>query len=193
MLKAPLKPKRIRKTTIKPAAVKVTRPTRKALRKQSQEDPKSISVEQEEYTPMRKVPDKMQMLVDQQVPQRGLYRVYSEGDKVYNASLMLADIAQNNNKFYIVQLLQSIMEDDMFAVYTRWGRVGFDGQSNCYPFSNAKEAIEFYEAKFREKAEKGYTEIKIALEEQSDSDDFLDLLKGRQKSSKLNEKVQVTL
>lgn len=38
------------------------------------------------------------------------------------------NVGNNNNKFYIIQLLQS---DDgkKYSVWTRWGRVGYDGQN----------------------------------------------------------------
>lgn len=180
---------------IKPEPAK-RRATRRTTQKAIKDNSDSISIEQEkqnlkEELPLQIAQDKMRLLVNSHVPQKGQYRVYSEDDKVYNASLMYTDIAHNNNKFYIVQILQAILEPELFTVFTRWGRVGFDGQTNCYPFSDSDSAVEFYEEKYREKAEKGYTEIKTELEEESDSEELENIIKAVGKSSKLDPRVQV--
>lgn len=184
------KVKQIRK--VKPEATKKTRGRRGAAKRVQDEDQTSVAPENEEHLFMQVAPDKMQLLVDSHVPQRGQYRVYSEGSTTYNTSLMLADLAHNCNKFYIVQLLQSILDEEAFVVFTRWGRVGFDGQSVCYPFDDVGLAAAFYEAKCREKAGGGYTEIGMALQE-SDSDNSEIEVRDKHKNSKLDPRVQVLL
>ena len=41
---------------------------------------------------------------------------------------MWSDLKNNNNKYYIIQLLQSDNNANLFYVFNRWGRVGVDGQ-----------------------------------------------------------------
>lgn len=41
---------------------------------------------------------------------------------------MWSDCKNNNNKYYIIQLLQSDSNPNDFKVFNRWGRVGTDGQ-----------------------------------------------------------------
>jgi len=38
------------------------------------------------------------------------------------------NISQNNNKFYVIQLLKS---GNGYYLFTRWGRVGENGQNSC--------------------------------------------------------------
>ncbi|XP_049603711.1 poly [ADP-ribose] polymerase 2 [Syngnathus scovelli] len=59
----------------------------------------------------------------------GKAHVYSEGADVYDVMLNQTNLQFNNNKYYLIQLL----EDDaakVFSVWTRWGRVGKVGQSS---------------------------------------------------------------
>jgi poly [ADP-ribose] polymerase 2/3/4 len=53
--------------------------------------------------------------------------VYESGDDVFDAMLNQTNIGTNNNKFYVIQLLES---DDKktYHCFTRWGRVGVPGQ-----------------------------------------------------------------
>lgn len=56
------------------------------------------------------------------------HRVYIEkSGLIYDASLNQTNASNNNNKFYIVQLLQNAKGD--CQVWTRWGRVGDRGQT----------------------------------------------------------------
>ncbi|RVE60960.1 hypothetical protein OJAV_G00166110 [Oryzias javanicus] len=59
----------------------------------------------------------------------GKAHVYSEGKDVYDVMLNQTNLQFNNNKFYLIQLL----EDDgfkSFSVWMRWGRVGKVGQNS---------------------------------------------------------------
>ncbi|XP_033838942.1 poly [ADP-ribose] polymerase 2 [Periophthalmus magnuspinnatus] len=59
----------------------------------------------------------------------GKAHVYSEGKDVYDVMLNQTNLQFNNNKFYLIQLL----EDDVsqsFSVWMRWGRVGKVGQNS---------------------------------------------------------------
>lgn len=70
---------------------------------------------------------------------------------VWKATLNQTNIGQNNNKFYIIQLLQSDANANQFYVWNRWGRVGYDGQSKNMPFSSLMAAKAEFEKKFEQK------------------------------------------
>uniref|UniRef100_A0A8C4RRE2 Poly [ADP-ribose] polymerase n=1 Tax=Erpetoichthys calabaricus TaxID=27687 RepID=A0A8C4RRE2_ERPCA len=56
-------------------------------------------------------------------------RVYCEGDDIYDVMLNQTNVQYNNNKYYLIQLLQDDSEL-VFSVWMRWGRVGKIGQSS---------------------------------------------------------------
>lgn len=59
----------------------------------------------------------------------GKAHVYSEGKDVYDVMLNQTNLQFNNNKYYLIQLL----EDDgskAYSVWMRWGRVGKVGQNS---------------------------------------------------------------
>lgn len=57
------------------------------------------------------------------------YRVYTDKDnKIYAATLNQSNISNNNNKFYILQILINEKNPNDVIFYTRWGRVGVPGQ-----------------------------------------------------------------
>jgi predicted DNA-binding WGR domain protein len=88
----------------------------------------------------------MPKFVDKQVPDRTKYKVVEEYATVLNQT----NITDNNNKFYIIQLL--VDNDDKYYVWTRWGRVGENGQNNIDEFDDVKkDAIEEYKKKFKTK------------------------------------------
>ncbi|OAY61835.1 poly [ADP-ribose] polymerase 2-A [Manihot esculenta] len=76
------------------------------------------------------------------------YHVLQLGDDVYDAMLNQTNVGNNNNKFFVIQLLQS---DDggRFIVYNRWGRVGVRGQDKLFgPYTCQDTAIYEFEQKF---------------------------------------------
>ncbi|KAL8548706.1 hypothetical protein ACS0TY_007826 [Phlomoides rotata] len=79
------------------------------------------------------------------------YHVLQVGDEIYDAMLNQTNIGENNNKFFVIQVLES---DDggKFMVYFRWGRVGVKGQTNLKgPYSSQPNAISEFENKFSDK------------------------------------------
>ena len=105
-------------------------------------------------------------MVDSKMPTANSYHVYEAGGKVYNASLMWSDVKANNNKFYLIQLLQSDQNPGSFLVWNRWGRVGYDGQHAEFRCPSPENGIKTYQKKFDEKVGKGYTEIEISYDEE---------------------------
>eukprot|EP00451_Oxyrrhis_marina_P039108 CAMPEP_0204369044 /NCGR_PEP_ID=MMETSP0469-20131031/44652_1 /ASSEMBLY_ACC=CAM_ASM_000384 /TAXON_ID=2969 /ORGANISM="Oxyrrhis marina" /LENGTH=529 /DNA_ID=CAMNT_0051358707 /DNA_START=12 /DNA_END=1601 /DNA_ORIENTATION=+ len=86
-------------------------------------------------------------VVDSRVPGRTTYTVFQD----YACKLNQTNIdgGSNNNKFYIIQVLQS--SDGSFATWNRWGRVGEDGQNALKKFPAAPQAIADFKAKFKAK------------------------------------------
>ncbi|KAL0435900.1 UNVERIFIED_CONTAM: Poly [ADP-ribose] polymerase 2 [Sesamum radiatum] len=79
------------------------------------------------------------------------YHVLQVGDEIYDAMLNQTNVGENNNKFFVIQVLES---DDggEFMVYYRWGRVGVKGQDKLNgPYTSQQAAISEFEKKFYDK------------------------------------------
>ncbi|KAJ1560509.1 Poly [ADP-ribose] polymerase 3, partial [Nowakowskiella sp. JEL0078] len=66
----------------------------------------------------------------------------------YGAKLNQTNIRDNNNKFYVIQLIKS---NEIYYVLNRWGRVGEIGQSNTADFLDENEAVNAFKKKFKDK------------------------------------------
>ena len=97
--------------------------------------------------------------VDALVPNKDNYRVLQDAGKSYSATLNQSNLSDNNNKFYIIQILQHETTGNVF-VWNRWGRVGVPGQ-NALKGPMPKDAcIREYNHKHHDKTVKGdYREI----------------------------------
>ncbi|CAL5425981.1 unnamed protein product [Camellia sinensis] len=89
-------------------------------------------------------------VLDQWLPEhiKAQYHVLQRDDEIYDAMLNQTNVRENNNKFYVIQVLES---DDggRFMVYNRWGRVGIKGQDKFYgPYTSQHSAIQEFEQKF---------------------------------------------
>ncbi|KAJ7977582.1 Poly [ADP-ribose] polymerase [Quillaja saponaria] len=76
------------------------------------------------------------------------YHVLQLDDEIYDAMLNQTNVGNNNNKFYVIQALES---DDgrKLMVYNRWGRVGIKGQDKLHgPYTSLDRAIEEFEQNF---------------------------------------------
>ena len=71
----------------------------------------------------------------------------------FHTKLMQTNLGANNNKFYIAQLLQ---KGASFAVWTRWGRLGENGQSKLLPASNFDDGVKIYGKKFKDKTKNNW-------------------------------------
>ncbi|NXV72942.1 PARP3 polymerase, partial [Atlantisia rogersi] len=76
-------------------------------------------------------------------------RVYED----YDCTLNQTNISANNNKFYIIQLLE---HSGAYSVWSRWGRVGEEGQSKLMPSASLEAAKKDFEKKFREKTKNSW-------------------------------------
>ena len=97
--------------------------------------------------------------VDEFFPNRDRYEVYTEAGKNYATTLNQSNIGNNNNKFYILQILKSDAHFKDIIFFTRWGRVGVPGQQAAIPCGDFGTASYRYHKKLREKLNGGYREV----------------------------------
>ncbi|RUS87948.1 hypothetical protein EGW08_004303 [Elysia chlorotica] len=89
--------------------------------------------------------------VDDQCPLVGKASVFEAGKVVWDCMLNQTNIANNNNKYYLIQLLQQDTSKT-FYVWLRWGRVGYNGQTNLINCSsNLDNAKSTFAKKFKDK------------------------------------------
>lgn len=86
----------------------------------------------------------------------GKAHVYNEGNDVYEVMLNQTNIQFNNNKYYLIQLLQ----DDnakVYNVWMRWGRVGKVGQSSLVSYGgDLLKAKDVFIKKFLDKTKNNW-------------------------------------
>ena len=75
-------------------------------------------------------------------------------------------MAHNNNKYYILQVLQKDSDPTSFYFWTRWGRVGVPGQNALMGPLSKDQAVTLFDKKLYDKTSKGeYTKIDINYDE----------------------------
>ncbi|KAH7104705.1 PARP-domain-containing protein, partial [Auriculariales sp. MPI-PUGE-AT-0066] len=89
--------------------------------------------------------------VDPKSPYVNTHQVYSGGGEVWDAMLNQTDPIKNANKFYVIQVLHNIGNDASCILFTRWGRVGEDGQSQTKGSFPPSVAIEEFKKQFKSK------------------------------------------
>ncbi|XP_061695954.1 poly [ADP-ribose] polymerase 2 isoform X2 [Syngnathoides biaculeatus] len=137
----------------------------------------------------------------------GKAHVYSEGADVYDVMMNQTNLQFNNNKYYLIQLL----EDDsakVFSVWMRWGRVGKVGQSSLTSCGgDLLKAKDIFKKKFFDKTKNewehraGFEKVAgkydmVYMDYSSSSKEEKETLavaKAPSKTSKLNKKVQSLL
>ncbi|KAI7807659.1 protein mono-ADP-ribosyltransferase PARP3 [Triplophysa rosa] len=73
----------------------------------------------------------------------------------YDCMLNQTNIGHNNNKFYVIQVLEF---GGKHYCWTRWGRVGESGQNNLAGPTNADAAIKNFEKKFKDKTKNNWSD-----------------------------------
>ncbi|KAJ7536040.1 hypothetical protein O6H91_12G054800 [Diphasiastrum complanatum] len=99
-------------------------------------------------------------VLDQYLPSdiQSKFHVLQRGDVIYDAMLNQTNVGDNNNKFYVLQVLESDTSNS-YHVYNRWGRVGVKGQDKLAgPYSSRDQAIIAFETKFFEKTKNDWSE-----------------------------------
>ncbi|XP_022899060.1 poly [ADP-ribose] polymerase 2 isoform X1 [Olea europaea var. sylvestris] len=97
-------------------------------------------------------------VLDKWLPEhiKAQFHVLQVGDEIYDAMLNQTNVGGNNNKFYMIQILES---DDggKYMVYYRWGRVGVKGQDKLNgPYISQQAAISEFEQKFFDKTKNNW-------------------------------------
>ncbi|XP_049378442.1 poly [ADP-ribose] polymerase 2 isoform X2 [Solanum stenotomum] len=88
------------------------------------------------------------------------YHVLQQGNDIYDATLNQTNVGNNNNKFYIIQVLENDSGGN-FLVYTRWGRVGAKGGTKISgPYTSAYDATSEFESKFYDKTKNDWSNRK---------------------------------
>ena len=90
--------------------------------------------------------------IDEGFPQyqNGPYHVHEDGGMVFNAMLNQTNIGQNNNKYYIIQLIKHNSKEE-YVVLCRWGRVGKVAGKSETPINNGNQAKYDFGKKFTSK------------------------------------------
>lgn len=71
----------------------------------------------------------------------------------YDCMLNQTNIGANNNKFYVIQLLE---KGGKYYAWTRWGRVGEDGQNALIGPTDFGKALKAFQAKFKDKTKNAW-------------------------------------
>jgi len=99
----------------------------------------------------KKIVVKGRAAVDEHSGHTGDCHVLENGDEIFNAMLNQTNIDSNNNKFYVIQVLEAD-KGGSYYTFNRWGRVGENGQKKLVPFGSSKDrAIADFRKKFKEK------------------------------------------
>ena len=144
-----------------------------------------------DVTPIVKVVDK-KAIVDQYFPDRNQYHIYSDDENYFNGkffscTLNKSDLDKNNNKFYIIQLLEHDSNNSL-VLFTRWGRIGVPGQHEKKDVDSTS-GPKLFMKKYKDKTKGGYQEIFIDYEAEVKKED----LPEEKKENKNKKKFQNTL
>ncbi|CAF3853919.1 unnamed protein product, partial [Rotaria sp. Silwood1] len=91
--------------------------------------------------------------------------VYCENNDVFDCMLNQTNVENNNNKFYLIQLLED-NDCKKYYVWLRWGRVGYNGQNNLEHFGcDLDGAKRFFLSKIFEKVDENNKKQLVAIEE----------------------------
>ena len=138
----------------------------KPKRKKNQKKKDKKSPEVKDVTPVVKIVDK-KAIVDQYFQDRSQYHIYQDDENVFNGkyfacTLNKSDLDKNNNKFYIIQLLEHDSNNSL-VLFTRWGRIGVPGQHEIKDV-DSKSGPKLFMKKYKDKTKGGYQEIFIDYE-----------------------------
>lgn len=78
------------------------------------------------------------------------YHVYKDNDDIYSCTLNQTDVKNNNNKFYIMQLLEGD-NNNQYILYKRYGRIGNAGVISIDTYASQGMATYGYKKLFKQK------------------------------------------
>ncbi len=97
--------------------------------------------------------------VDSLCPIAGSHHVFFDDDGIWDCMLNQTNIQNNNNKYYLIQLLADDATGKQFAVWMRWGRVGMNGQNSLVRCGgDLDHAKATYKKKFTDKTKNDWDE-----------------------------------
>ena len=103
---------------------------------------------------------KVVLQCDKFCPKFGAVEIFCDKstEEPYACTLNQTNIAQNNNKFFVIQVLKSFNANHYFA-WIRWGRVGYHGQTALTDCGcDVEKAISIFEKKFFDKTKNNWDE-----------------------------------
>ena len=145
------------------------------------------STEKKSESSVVKIVDK-KAIVDQYFPNRNQYHIYQDSDNVFNGqyfscTLNKSDLNKNNNKFYILQILEHD-SDNSLVFFTRWGRVGVPGNHDSKNV-NANSGPKLFMRKYNDKTKNhAYQQIYIDYEAEVKKEDLPQQDKNKNKNKK---------
>ena len=166
---------------------------KKVKKKQKKKNKKEPEIK--DVTPVVKIVDK-KAIVDQYFPNRAQYHIYQDDENYFNGkffscTLNKSDLDKNNNKFYIIQLLEHDSNKSL-SLFTRWGRVGVPGQHEVKDVDSTSGPKMFMK-KYRDKTKGGYQEIFIDYEAEVKKEDLPEENKKKNKNKGAKKKYINTL
>lgn len=109
--------------------------------------------------------------VDQYFLNHATFKVLVHQGVTYAKTLNQSNIMNNNNKFYILQILQNDANANHLIFFTRWGRVGVEGQRAEIPCFSVDVAIREFNKKLRDKLGGGYREVEMNYDADDKAED----------------------
>lgn len=128
-----------------------------------EEIPAKLKREDSDNTKIRKAISEANDLVNKEIKAKK-YKIDSVLGGLYPKSVIHEDFAcmlnqtnigHNNNKFYIIQVAK---DKKSFLCFTRWGRVGEQGQHSVDAAANVDGAIKAFKKKFKDKTRNDWDE-----------------------------------
>ncbi|KAL9652790.1 hypothetical protein ABK040_010822 [Willaertia magna] len=124
-----------------------------SAKKRKKEEESDVAVEEEETTTKKKkvVSKGAGPPVDEDSGLADEGTVLIEGDSIFSATLQQANVGNNNNKFYLIQLIES---NGKYYVFNKWGRTGAKKpRSKLFKHNgDLKKAKADFEKKFSDKS-----------------------------------------
>ncbi len=164
--------KRTRRATPKKSVKKTKRPSKKSTikKKQPVKRTKAVKKAAAKKSTSSKITQKGSVvggrMVDAAVPNSQAFTLVEEGGVVYDKHLTYTDCKNNNNKYYIMQILR---KGSLFYHLIKYGRIGDPGKVLLKQMG-LPQAIKFFNFKVYRKTKYGYTEVDVSLEEQEEED-----------------------
>ncbi|CAG8465535.1 1192_t:CDS:2 [Ambispora leptoticha] len=97
--------------------------------------------------------------VDSSFQYKNTTHVFVDEEAIWDCLLNQTNVKNNNNKYFVIQLLQSDSGTNYY-VFTRWGRVGYNGTSATYgPTSSLDSAKHEFQRKFYDKTRNRWLDV----------------------------------